>query len=178
DDLKEYMTFEIKPNFKVCGPIFGSNIKEFSSKLASLSQEDIVLIENGSELSLEVNGEEYNVNKEMVDIRINSKEGFNASNEGNNFIVLDTTLTPELINEGIARELISKVQQLRKNKDFEITDRIKIYYEENPTFKESIEGFLDTIMNETLAVEIVEKDNSGELVDLNGIEVKIDVERI
>ena len=178
DDLKEYMTFEIKPNFKVCGPIFGSNIKEFSSKLASLSQEDIVLIENGSELSLEVNGEEYNVNKEMVDIRINSKEGFNASNEGNNFIVLDTTLTPELINEGIARELISKVQQLRKNKDFEITDRIKIYYEENSAFKESVDGFLDTIMNETLAVEIVEKDNSGELVDLNGIEVKIDVERI
>ena len=114
----------------------------------------------------------------MVDIRINSKEGFNASNEGNNFIVLDTTLTPELINEGIARELISKVQQLRKNKDFEITDRIKIYYEENPTFKESVDGFLDTIRNETLAVEIVEKDNSGELVDLNGIEVKIDVERI
>ena len=172
------MTFEIKPNFKVCGPIFGSNIKLLVSSLSNLSQEQIISLENNEEVVVEVNGETYNITKEMVDIRINSKEGFNASNEGNNFIVLDTTLTKELINEGIARELISKVQQLRKNKDFEITDRIKIYYEKNDEFTSSIENFMETIKNETLAVEIIEKENSGEKVDLNGIEVTIDVEKI
>ena len=120
----------------------------------------------------------YDVNKEMVDIRITSKEGFNASNEKSNFIILDTTLTESLINEGIARELISKVQQLRKNKDFNIVDRINIYYEENEKLEKVIEEFMDTIKNETLAIEITKKDNDGEVLDLNGINVKVDVQKI
>jgi len=177
EDLKEYMTFEIKPNFKVCGPVFGSNIKLLVSSLSNLSQEEIISLGNNNEVSIEVNNEKYTLTKEMVDIRINSKEGFNASNEGNNFIVLDTTLTKELINEGIARELISKVQQLRKNKDFEITDRITIYYEKNKEFEEAIENFIETIKNETLATEIKTKDVNCEKVDLNGIEVALDVEK-
>ena len=73
---------------------------------------------------MEVDHEEVEVTPEMVEIRVSSKEGFNASHEGNHFIVLNTTLTSELINEGIVREFISKVQNLRKTKDFEITDRI------------------------------------------------------
>ena len=177
EDLKEYMTFEIKPNFKVCGPVFGSNIKLLVSSLSNLSQEEIISLSNNNEVSIEVNNETYTLTKEMVDIRINSKEGFNASNEGNNFIVLDTTLTKELINEGIARELISKVQQLRKNKDFEITDRITIYYAKNEEFEESIENFVETIKNETLATDIKVKELECEKVDLNGIEVALDVEK-
>ena len=114
----------------------------------------------------------------MVDIRINSREGFNAANSGNNFIILDTTLTKELINEGIARELISKVQQMRKNKDFDIVDRIKLYYEKNQEFSDSIKDYIDMIKNETLSTEIVEKNNSGEELDLNGLIVKVDVEKI
>ena len=114
----------------------------------------------------------------MVDVRINSKEGFNAANYMGNFIILDTTLTQDLINEGIARELISKVQQMRKNKDFDIVDRIKLYYEKNDEFSEAIKDYIDMIKNETLSLEIIEKENNGEVVDLNGIEVKIDVEQI
>ncbi len=173
-DLSKYMTFVIKPNFKVCGPIFGNKIKDLSEKLNSLSQEEIVKLSNGEELKIKLD-KEYTLNNEMVDIRINSKEGFNAANYMGNFIILDTTLTKELINEGIARELISKVQQMRKNKDFDIVDRINLYYEKNDEFKESIEDYLDMIKNETLSVEIAEKSNNGEIVDLNGIEVKIDI---
>ena len=114
----------------------------------------------------------------MVDIRIESKEGFNAASSMGKFIILDTTLTKDLINEGIARELISKVQQLRKNKDFDIVDRIKLYYEKNDEFSNSIKDFIDMIKNETLAVEITEKNNDGEVMDLNGLSVKVDVERI
>lgn len=173
-DLSEYMTFVIKPNFKVCGPIFGKNIKELSDKLNSLSQEEIVSLSNGEELIIKLD-QEYTINNEMVDIRINSKEGFNAANYMGNFIILDTTLTKDLINEGIARELISKVQQMRKNKDFDIVDRINLYYEKNDEFKESIKDYIEMIKNETLSLEITEKKNNGEVVDLNGLEVKIDV---
>ena len=176
-DLSEYMTFVIKPNFKVCGPIFGKNIKELTDKLNCLSQEEIIKLSNGEEIKIKLD-QEYTINNEMVDIRINSKEGFNAANYMGNFIILDTTLTKDLINEGIARELISKVQQMRKNKDFDIVDRIKIYYEKNDEFKESIKDFIDMIKNETLSLEIVEKANDGEVVDLNGLQVKIDVFQI
>ena len=148
------MTFSIKPNFKVCGPIFGSNMGKFTATLNTLSQDEIIKLENNEALKLKVDDKDYDVNKEMVDIRITSKEGFNASNEKSNFIILDTTLTESLINEGIARELISKVQQLRKNKDFNIVDRINIYYEENEKLEKVIEEFMDTIKNETLAIEI------------------------
>ena len=178
DNLSDYMTFSIKPNFKVCGPIFGSNMGKFTATLNTLSQDEIIKLENNETLKLKVADKDYDVNKEMVDIRITSKEGFNASNEKSNFIILDTTLTESLINEGIARELISKVQQLRKNKDFNIVDRINIYYEENEKLEKVIEEFMDTIKNETLAIEITKKDNNGEVLDLNGINVKVDVQKI
>ena len=176
-DLSEFMNFTVKPNFKVCGPIFGKNIKDFADKLNALSQEDIAKLSNGEEVVVTLD-KDYTVTSEMVDIRINSKEGFNAANYLGNFIILDTTLTQDLINEGIARELISKVQQMRKNKDFDIVDRIKLYYEKNQEFGDAIKDYIDMIKNETLSLEIIEKDNNGEVVDLNGIEVKIDVEQI
>ena len=177
EDLSTYMTFTIKPNFKVCGPIFGKNIKELSDKLNSLDQESIIKLSNGENVTITLD-KEYDVTPEMVDIRIESKEGFNAASSMGKFIILDTTLTKDLINEGIARELISKVQQLRKNKDFDIVDRIKLYYEKNDEFSNSIKDFIDMIKNETLAVEITEKNNDGEVMDLNGLSVKVDVERI
>ena len=176
-DLSEYMTFVIKPNFKVCGPVFGQKIKELSDKLNSLSQEEISKLSNGEEIKVKLD-QEYTITPDMVDIRINSKEGFNAANYMGNFIILDTTLTEDLINEGIARELISKVQQMRKNKDFDIVDRIKLYYEKNDEFKKSIKDYIDMIKNETLSLEIIEKDNDGEEVDLNGINVKIYIEQV
>ena len=176
-DLSEYMTFVIKPNFKVCGPIFGNKIKDLTEKLNSLSQEEIVKLSNGEELKIKLD-QEYTITPDMVDIRINSKEGFNAANYMGNFIILDTTLTKDLINEGIARELISKVQQMRKNKDFDIVDRIKLYYDKNDEFKEAIKDYVDMIKNETLSLEITEKANDGEEVDLNGLNVKIYIEQI
>ena len=176
-DLSEYMTFVVKPNFKVCGPIFGKNIGSLSNKLNEMKQEDIIKLSNGESVKLKLD-QEYELTPDMVDIRISSKEGFNAANSGNNFIILDTVLTDDLVNEGIARELISKVQQMRKNKDFDIVDRINLYYEKNVKFADAIKDYIDMIKNETLSLEIVEKENNGELLDLNGLEVKVDVEKI
>ena len=178
DNLSEYMTFTIKPNFKICGPIFGSNMKKLSFELEKTNQDEIIKLKNGSSININIDNADYEITNDMVDIRINSKEGFNASNEKNNFIVLDTTLTDSLINEGIARELISKVQQLRKNREFDISDRIILYYSPNKEFENSIKDFDELIKNEILAKDIIEKNNCCESFDLNGIVVKIDIEKI
>lgn len=178
DNLSEYMTFTIKPNFKICGPIFGSNMKKLSFELEKTNQDEIIKLKNGSSININIDNVDYEITNDMVDIRINSKEGFNASNEKNNFIVLDTTLTDSLINEGIARELISKVQQLRKNREFDISDRIILYYSPNKEFENSIKDFDELIKNEILAKDIIEKNNCCESFDLNGIVVKIDIEKI
>ena len=176
-DLGEFMNFSVKPNFKVCGKLLGANIKEFQTKLESLSEDEISKLEKGNNITLNINNEDLEVTPEMVEIRVSSKEGFNASHEGSNFIVLNTQLTDDLINEGIVREFISKVQNLRKTKDFEITDRINIYYAKNDDFAKAIANYLELIKDETLAIEIEEKDVDTDSVNLNGIDVKFDVER-
>ena len=114
----------------------------------------------------------------MLDIRVNSKEGYNTGINNNLFIILNTTLTPELINEGIARELVSKVQQLRKNKDFNITDRIYIYYYSSEDILAKLENFLDFIKKETLCDMLIEEKRVDEVTNLNGIDVYLDVERV
>jgi len=177
EDLSDYMDYEVKPNFKICGKLFGANIKEFSQKLSALESEKVTSLDHGNSIKMEVGTEVFEITPEMVEIRVSSKPGFNASHEGSNFIVLNTTLTEDLLNEGIVRELISKIQNLRKSKDFDITDRIHIYYEGPKEFKDAISNFLDLIQEETLAVSMEEKKNQGEMYNLNGLDVQLDVEK-
>ena len=177
-DLSVYMNFEVKPNFKICGKMFGPHIKEFQQKLTTLSDEDIATLNDNGSIKMEIDHEEVEVVPEMVEIRISSKEGFNASHEGNQFIVLNTTLTEELLHEGVVRELISKVQNLRKAKDFDISDRIHLYYHANSDFEEAIRDFKELIQDETLAISMESKENSGEVYSLNGIDVQFDIEKV
>ena len=175
-DLNKYMNFEVKPNFKVCGKLLGANMKAFQEKLTTLTEEEISSLEKGNEIKLALNNEELTVTSEMVELRVNSKEGFNASHEGNNFMILNTTLTDELIKEGIVRELISKVQNLRKERDFEITDRIALYISSDENILSIVDEYKDMIQNEVLALEIITKENLEYEVDLNGNKAFIDVE--
>ncbi len=177
DDLSIYMNYEVKPNFKVCGPLLGSSIKSFQGYVKNFNYGDIKNLEEGNEVKINLDGKEIAITYDMLDVRITSKEGFNSTHEGNNFIVLNTTLNKDLINEGIARELISKIQQLRKNKDFNIVDRINIYYSHNDEIEEAIEEYRDMIMKDTLAEQIDERNDLTEEFNINGIEVKLDVAR-
>ena len=176
-NLNEYMNIEVKPNFKAAGPVFGSKIKGYQEYLKNISDEDIVKLQNGEELTISVDGNEYTINQDLIDIRISSKEGFNVGMENNNFIILNTELTHELILEGNAREIVSKVQQLRKNKDFDVADRIKLYYSSDDEINETFEIFGNYIKDETLSLELVEKEGLTEIFDINGHEVKIDVKK-
>ncbi|MCE2603971.1 DUF5915 domain-containing protein, partial [Pseudomonas aeruginosa] len=91
---------------------------------------------------------------DMVDTKISAKEGFAVAMENNVFTILDTTLTKELIDEGLARELVSKVQQLRKQHDFEMMDNIKITIDADEAVAAAVKSYKEYIMNETLAVEM------------------------
>ena len=126
---------------------------------------------------MNLDGEEIEVSSNMVEVTINVKEGFCSSNNGNTFVILNTELTEDLILEGYARELVSKVQNLRKTKDFDIADRIKLYYSSDDEVKEAVKEYEEFIKGETLSLEIIEKDGLTEEVDLNGHTAYIDVER-
>ena len=171
------MNFTVKPNFKEVGKVFGPLIKEFQEKLLILSMSDISKLQNNEIVKMIIGNKEYDVNSDMVDIRTESKEGFDVATNTNNFIILNTELTNDLLMEGIARELVSKVQNLRKTKDFDIADRITLYYNGDDEVTEAVTMFDEFIKSETLSVDIVVKFNLKEEVDLNGHTSYIDVER-
>ena len=178
NEIDSYINFEIKPNFKVCGKLFGSNIKLLTEYLENLDKETIKRLENDEVITITLNDTNYNLNKEMLDIRVNSKEGYNSGVINNSFIILNTTLTDDLINEGIARELISKVQNLRKVKDFNITDRIYIYYYADINLIEKLDKYIDFIKKETLSDSLIFEKTTDDITNLNGIDVYLDVKRV
>ncbi len=178
-DLSQFMNFSLKPNFKVAGPILGSKIKSFSKALETLDAKEVSeKFESGETLTLNLDGEDVEINKDMVTITISSKEGFNVVMENNLFVILDTTLTQDLIDEGYAREFISKVQQMRKNNDYEILDTIKIYYNGPESIANAVKKFEAYIKSETLATDIIKVDEEIEpKQDLNGELTGIRLER-
>ena len=177
-DLSKYMNFIVKPNFKEVGKVLGSKIKLFQEVLTKLTLDEINNLRNEKDIVVSLDGEEFTVNNTMVDIRVDSKEGFNSTYEGNNFIVLNTTLTSELINEGLARETVSKIQQIRKNNGFDVADRVKVYYESDDGYTNDIDSFVDFVKDETLALEFIKTEGLEEEYDVNDYKVKFKVERV
>ena len=180
-DLDKFMNFSLKPNFKVAGPVLGGKIKSFGGALAKADAAALVAaLEADGKAQIDLDGEPFTVEKDYVDIRISAKEGFAVAMENNVFTILDTTLTDELIDEGLARELISKVQQMRKQKDFEMMDNIVITVEADDAVKAAIEKHKDYICKETLAVEIADgaADAGLDKYDLNSHKTGIDVKRV
>ena len=176
-ELDQYMNFTLKPNFKVAGPVLGKKIKAFGAALAKENASDVVSRLEAGTMTLNLDGEDFEIQKEFVDVRINAKEGFAVAMENNVFTILDTTVTPELAAEGLARELVSKVQQMRKANDYEMMDNIKIFVEADADVKAAVDAFSDYIQKETLAVSI--EDAAGlEAYDLNGHKTGIKVERV
>ncbi len=180
NDLPEYMNFELKPNFKVLGPVLGKKMGAFSKGLKALDpQVYAVKFENNETAEIDLAGEVFEVTKEHVLININAKEGFTVKMENNQFIIIDTHLTEELIQEGYARELISRVQQMRKANDFEMTDRIKIFIKGNDEFNQAIESHKEHILSETLAIDVIyDADKAYETHQLNGHDIGVYVERL
>ena len=124
-----------------------------------------------------MDGEELVIDSSMVDIRVSNKEGYDVAMENNHFIILNTERTEELILEGIAREFVSKIQNLRKSKNLDIADRIKLWYNADKEVEEAFVMFKEYIMDETLSVEFNKVDEELELFDINGHNVGIKIEK-
>ena len=177
NDLSEYLNFQVKPNFKEVGKIFGSKIKDFQVALTNISSNEVSSLENDEEITITLDNEPIKVTKNMVDIRVEAKDDMAVEVLNNNFVILDIKRDESLINEGIAREFVSKIQNLRKEKDYEITDRINVYYEGSENFIGVVKEFKDYIMKETLAKEITIKNGLSTTYDLNGESVKFDIKK-
>lgn len=173
NNLSTYMNYELKPAFSVAGPVMGSDIKAFGEYLA---KEDPAKVLAAGEMELELNGNKYTVGSDMIDVKINAKEGFAVAMENNVFVILDTNLNQDLVDEGFAREVVSKVQQLRKQKDLEMMDNITITLSCDDEVAAAVEKHKDYIMSETLAVEMTAGEAS-EKFDINGHETGIVIEK-
>ena len=173
------MEFSLKPNFKVAGSILGSKIKEFSGYLAKVDSKEFLsdLDEKGS-LEVTLQGESTEIIKDYVLVNIKAKEGFDVSMDNNLFVILDTHLNEELIEEGYVREVISKIQQLRKQEDLDVLDNIDIYIDSVSEIKNALEKNLEHLKSEVLATNVEFKEFEGEKYDINGLETGIKIERI
>jgi isoleucyl-tRNA synthetase len=176
-DLTKYMNFTVKPNFKEAGPMFGSKIGEYTKALSNLTDEEIMCLEQDLPITIEVDHKTYEIKRNLVDIRINAKEGFNVCMENNNFVILNTTLTQDLKDEGLAREFISKIQQLRKNANFEVDDRIEITLQTDLETEKSLMKFKDYIMHETLT-EKFSVGNASENILINDVSVNVSIKKV
>ena len=179
-DLNSFMDFTMKPNFKTCGPKLGANVKAFANELLKVNALEVIsAVKNGGVYKMNVNGSEVEVDEEMLDIRIAAKEGYDVEMDNNLFVILDTNLTKELIEEGYAREFISKVQQMRKNNGYEMMDNIKIFYNGVEEIQNAVKSFDEYIKSETLAVSIEKtEDTSYEVQNLNGFDTGIKLEKV
>lgn len=177
DDMTEYMDYIVKPNFKVVGKVFGPKMKDFQEAVSKLNINDVNKIKAGY-FKMNFLGEEIDVTEDMILTTLKNKKGYCAASNGKTSIVLDTSLTEDLILEGLAREVVRKVQSLRKEADFVITDHINLYYHGDEMFDKMLASYDEYIKNETLADSLVEDQNIEKDMELNDIVVGLRVERI
>jgi isoleucyl-tRNA synthetase len=179
-DLAQYMNFALKPNFKVLGPLLGKNMGAFGQVLSTLDPAVAAPhLDGGGSVELEIEGVVQSFTKEHILVTITAKEGFTVAMENNRFVIIDTTLTPELLDEGYARELVSKIQQMRKGLDLVVTDNIKIYLKSTELLENAIHKYKAYIESETLAHDIIfGSEQAYEAVNLNGEEAEVFVAKV
>ena len=154
EDTTGVITKRIKPNFKTLGPRYGKYMKQIAAMTAEFSQERIAQIEAAPETVLEIGGERITVTPADFEITSEDMPGWLVASEGKLTVALDITLTDELRAEGVARELINRIQNIRKESGFEVTDKIRVEIESKPAVVESVSRFADYIASQTLAVEV------------------------
>ncbi|MDP5105845.1 MAG: isoleucine--tRNA ligase [Polaribacter sp.] len=179
DDASEILIKQIKPNFKTLGPKFGKDMRLIASQVQEFTQEDINKIEKDKNISIEVNGK--NIILDASDVEISSKdiEGWLVANEGALTVALDVTITEELHKEGVARELVNRIQNARKDSGLELTDRIKLTILNSENLQQAITDNKEYIMSETLTKELFFVDvlESGIEIEFDTIQSKILIEK-
>jgi isoleucyl-tRNA synthetase len=180
DDASEVLIKQIKPNFKTLGPKFGKDMRFVAAAVQKFNQEDINKIEKDKHISIEVNGE--NITLDVSDVEISSKdiEGWLVANEGALTVALDVTISEELRKEGVARELVNRIQNARKDTGLEVTDKIKLTVLNFENLQKSILDNKEYIMSETLTKELVFVDtlSNGTEIEFDTIKSRILIEKM
>ena len=176
DDMTDYLTYTLKPNFKVLGKTLGSKIKVLQEQLKTLPSEEALKTQNES-ITIKLEGENFTLDAQNTILSIEVKDGYQASSDNKTCVVLNTNLTESLILEGLAREMVRTIQSLRKEKDFVITDHINVYYNGDADIDHMLDTYKDYVENETLANKIEKQEVNSEEYDLNGHPIKIEVEK-
>tara|TARA_R110002050_G_scaffold4676_3_gene22383 strand:+ start:2565 stop:5972 length:3408 start_codon:yes stop_codon:yes gene_type:complete len=175
DDASGILVKQVKPNFKTLGPKFGRDMKSISNAIQNFSQGDIIKIEKDGNLSINI--DEKTINLDISDVEISSKdiEGWLVANAHNLTVALDVTISEELRKEGIARELVNRIQNLRKDSGLEVTDKIKLTILNFENLQTSVEENKAYIMSETLTKELVFVDslNDGTEIEFDNIKSRI-----
>ena len=173
---------KIKPNFKTLGPKYGKIMKQLSGMINGMKQSDIKKLETEGKFVFDIDGNRVEIGPEDVEISTQDIPGWSVASMDNLTVALDITITPELQNEGLARELVNRIQNLRKDKGFDVIDRINLIIERNPETENAIKQFEDYICSETLAklktVDKLDNENRDEVELIDGITVNLSIEKI
>ncbi len=175
-DMTEYLDYVVKPNFKVLGKTLGPKIKELQEILTKLTSKEISKITDKG-LKVKLAGEDFKLTEENTIVSMKQKEGYASTSNNRTIVVLETELTEELILEGLAREFVRKVQSLRKEADFVITDHINVYYNGTEQTEKMLEKYKNYIMGEVLGEKLIKDKSLTEKYSLNDEEVYIKVEK-
>jgi isoleucyl-tRNA synthetase len=169
DDASGILVKQIKPNFKALGPRFGKDMGLISKEIQNFSQEQIAELEREGSLALVISGNSVTLTLEDVEISSQDIEGWLVANSGGITVALDITISDALRKEGIARELVNRIQNIRKDSGFEVTDRIKVTMQKDGIIQEAVNDNEAYIKSETLTEELVFEDRIE-----NGTEIEFD----
>jgi isoleucyl-tRNA synthetase len=166
-------------NFKVIGPKFGKQVNAVAKRIKELSSAEILQLEKDGTLSTEVAGNTVTIVREDVSVTAQSIEGWLVDSEAGLTVALDTTLNLDLVNEGLAREFVNRVQNMRKDAGFDVTDRIRIQFQAPPRIAEAVEKLAAYVMSETLATQVSQGMNGNATrLDIDGENCDISITRV
>lgn len=176
EEASDIIVKAVKPNFKTLGPKLGKDLKAVSQELQQLSSSQIEELEKNGTITLSG----YELNLDDVEIRTQDITGWLVANDGKLTVALDITITPELKSEGIARELVNKIQNLRKENGLEVTDKISLEIQANEEIEKSVNENMEYICSETLTQKLtfVSNTTDGTELDINEIKIKIVLKKV
>lgn len=179
EDASDILVKQIKPNFKVLGPRFGKDMKLIAREIQKLGADDIKNIEQNDVLDINCNEKIITLQREDVEITSQDIEGWLVANEGKMTVALDVTITESLREEGIARELVNRIQNLRKDSGFEVTDRITVQIQEDQNITQAVNNNLDYIKTETLTdnLEIINQIDNGIEIAFDDVNTKLSIQK-
>jgi isoleucyl-tRNA synthetase len=179
-DASDILVKQIKPNFKVLGPKFGKDMRHIAAAVQKFTDKEINTVEKEGQISLEINGKLINLERSDVEITSKDIEGWLVANEGAITVALDVTITDELKEEGIARELVNRIQNARKDSGLEVTDKIRLTIGKFENLEAAVEANRNYVMNETLTEELVFVDelNTGTPIEFESIKSKLLIEKM